>query len=286
MSPKSTAPVLSPQTVASQKKDVKKEKRPPETPTNLEAAASAPPKVPTKAKVEDAKAKAAKQVQHTEKQALAHKSEKTAAVAKDKPKAALKPASADPKKQAKPAEEAKVEAAKTSKKVTNTAANKAKQPAASHPQTTNKAKVNLSPKGVARSVSDLLSKQKKTQPGLSNNAAIAETLGPELTGTAIDILNKHMKRFWNMPSGHKNAANMIVEVEIWVKPDGCVEKAEIIDQRRLRDDNEFRIAAECALRAILDPDCSPLPLTPREYKQLAHMIFVFDPSEMCVVSTA
>jgi hypothetical protein len=116
---------------------------------------------------------------------------------------------------------------------------------------------------------------------VANKSAPADTIGNELTGTDIDLLNRHMRRFWNMPSGHKKAHNIVVEVELVIRKDGTVEQAKIVDQKRLRTDQEFRIAAECSLRAVLDPECSPLPLPEHKYEQWKHMIFVFDPSEMC-----
>jgi hypothetical protein len=90
-----------------------------------------------------------------------------------------------------------------------------------------------------------------------------------------------MKRFWNIPSGQEKAANIVVEVELFIGKDCKVKKAKIVDQWKLNNDKEFRVAAESALRAVLDPECSPLPLDPNKYETWKHMIFVFDPSEMC-----
>ena len=146
----------------------------------------------------------------------------------------------------------------------------------------NKAKVDLSKKGTAaKSIGDLLGKMNKNEKSGGNNSAFAETFGEELTGTDIDLLNQHMKKFWNMPSGHEKAHNIVVEIELFIRKDCVVEKAKIVDQRRLAQDPEFRIAAESALRAVLDPECSPLPLDLKKYEQWKHMIFVFDPVEMC-----
>ncbi|GHS91519.1 hypothetical protein AGMMS49949_02060 [Alphaproteobacteria bacterium] len=142
-----------------------------------------------------------------------------------------------------------------------------------------KAKVNLANKDQAvSSVGDFLNK--KNIPNGAEGAAFAETYGEELTGTEMDVLNRHMKRFWNMPSGNKDAYNMIVEVELFIGQDSIIKKASIVDSARFKKDPEFRIAAESALRAVLDPECSPLPLDPAKYESWKHMIFVFDPREM------
>jgi outer membrane biosynthesis protein TonB len=144
-----------------------------------------------------------------------------------------------------------------------------------------KARVDLAKKGRAvSSVGDLMGKI-KLPDGARNNSAFAETYEAELTGTEIDILNKHMKRFWNIPSGHEKAYDIVVEIELSISANGNVEKAVVVDNGRLNTDPEFRIAAESALRAILDPECSPLPLSASRYEVWKHMIFVFDPHEMC-----
>jgi hypothetical protein len=140
-------------------------------------------------------------------------------------------------------------------------------------------KMDLAKKGTAaQSVTDFLGKK---GGGGSTKSAMAETIGNELTGTELDLLNQHMKRFWNMPSGHEKAYDIVVEVELFIKPDGSVDKVVLVDSKRFQADSEFRIAAECALRAVLDPECSPLPLPADKYDTWKHMIFVFDPKEMC-----
>lgn len=141
-----------------------------------------------------------------------------------------------------------------------------------------KAKVNLSPTKKADSIGSLLAKKVSSS---EEKTGIAETYADELTGTEMDLLNRHMKRFWNMPSGHETASNLIVEVELFIRRDGSIEKAHVIDEARIQKDPEFRLAAECALRAVLDPECSPLPLPLERYDAWKHMIFVFDPREMC-----
>lgn len=149
--------------------------------------------------------------------------------------------------------------------------------------TSRRAKVDLTQRSAAGSMDELLKNVPTGAKGVGGNpnAAFAETYGEELTGTDIDLLNRHMKQFWNMPSGHEKAYNIVVEVELFIRKDGTIEKANLVDLERYRRDPEYRIAAESALRAVLDPDCSPLPLDPAKYKQWQHMIFVFDPREMC-----
>lgn len=159
------------------------------------------------------------------------------------------------------------------------------QASARKPPQANRAKVDLTKRPAAGSMDELMDKVHvpKASSGTGNgtNAAFAETYGDELTGTDLDLLNRHMKQFWNMPSGHEKAYDIVVEVELFIRRDGTIEKATLVDLARYRKDPEYRVAAESALRAVLDPDCSPLPLNPAKYDQWRHMIFVFDPREMC-----
>lgn len=193
---------------------------------------------------------------------------------KDKP-VAVKPSTKQPaKKSAKPATSSKNGASKPAAKKAPSAKSSGSTKKTA-PTKTTRAKVDLTPqKKQASSVGSLLGAG-------SGEGAMAETYAEELTGTEMDLLNQHMKRFWNMPSGHEKASELVVEVELFIRPDGRIERALIVDEARFRKDPEFRLAAECALRAVLDPECSPLPLSPERYESWKHMIFVFDPREMC-----
>jgi hypothetical protein len=84
-----------------------------------------------------------------------------------------------------------------------------------------------------------------------------------------------------MPSGHEKASQIVVEVRLSIDANGRVENATIVDSKRYNNDPDFRIAAECALRAVMDPECSPLPLPLDKYKVWKDMIFEFNPNEMC-----
>lgn len=142
-----------------------------------------------------------------------------------------------------------------------------------------KAKVDLTKKITSeKSVADLLNKQMGNG---SKKAGMSESYAEELTGTEIDLLNNHMRKFWNIPSGHERINEIDVEIELFISAEGVVEKAKIVDQKRFFSDSAFRIVAESALRAVLDPECSPLPLNKSKYNQWKHMIFVFDPKSMC-----
>lgn len=251
----SMAPKLGPQTISDSKKNAKKTENKENTAAASVGKADKPIAVPKK-QTNDKQTPAAK-AKNTPQKTISTKGKKQIAP-KTNPKASPKTSS-----KSKPAKNTK-----------NSAAEKKAHG--------NKAKVDLAKKGtMAHSVSDLVGKMDTKGHENNSNAALAEMFGDELTGTEIDALNKHMKQFWNMPSGHQKASEITVEVELFIRPDASVEKVKVVDERRMNTDPEFRIAAESALRAVLNPACSPLPLNPDKYDQWKHMIFVFDPNEMC-----
>lgn len=203
-----------------------------------------------------------------------------------KPKPASKPtpqpqAKSDKKAIGKPQSAVSKKSERAAKKTPpkEAASSKSKPSSKASPKGVEKAKVNLAPnKAQASSVGDFLN---HLSHGGTGGGSMAETYAEELTGTEMDLLNRHMKRFWNIPSGHEKAYELIVEVELFIRPDRTIEHAQLVDDARAQKDPEFRLAAECALRAVLDPECSPLPLPPDRYESWKHMIFVFDPRDMC-----
>lgn len=73
---------------------------------------------------------------------------------------------------------------------------------------------------------------------------------------------------------------MIITLVLDMNPDGTVRKAEISDRSRMGDPS-YRSAAESALRAVLNPRCSPLPLPADSYEsQWRTLTLNFDPKEM------
>ena len=63
-------------------------------------------------------------------------------------------------------------------------------------------------------------------------------------------------------------------------PNGNVTKAEIVDSNRMASDPDFRTAAENAYRAVLDPNCNPLPLPKERYDEWKDLELSFNPKEM------
>ncbi len=134
----------------------------------------------------------------------------------------------------------------------------------------------------SKSFDDLLSEIEKTDDGAPSRGkgAPATTIGPVLTASEKDALSRHMSKCWLIPAGLRDARDIRVPIKINVAPDGTVQKAEIMDKGRIAADRAYRTAAESARRAVLDPNCSPLPIPRDKYEIFKEFIFNFDPKEM------
>ncbi|MCE3230955.1 MAG: hypothetical protein K0R76_1215 [Alphaproteobacteria bacterium] len=134
----------------------------------------------------------------------------------------------------------------------------------------------------SKSFDDLLSEIEKADDGAPSRGkgAPAATIGPVLTASEKDALSRHMSKCWLIPAGLRDARNIRVPIKINVAPDGTVQKAEIMDKGRMTNDLSYRTAAESARRAVLDPQCSPLPIPKDKYEIFKEFIFNFDPKEM------
>ncbi|MBI1273857.1 MAG: hypothetical protein GC131_07220 [Alphaproteobacteria bacterium] len=107
----------------------------------------------------------------------------------------------------------------------------------------------------------------------------APALADRLMISEEDALRRQISRCWNMPVGAREAEKLVVEVLIEVNQDRTVRTVEIVDRSRLSDPY-FRSAAEAAVRALRNPQCSPLELPPDKYNQWRVIRFNFDPRDM------
>ena len=95
----------------------------------------------------------------------------------------------------------------------------------------------------------------------------------------IDAIRRQIEGCWNIPAGARDAGSLVVRIRVWVNPDGTVAQARILDASRMATDVFFRAAAETALRAVLNPRCSPLPIPPKKYDQFKVLILHFNPKQ-------
>jgi len=94
-------------------------------------------------------------------------------------------------------------------------------------------------------------------------------------------VNAQFAACWNIEPGAAGMRDIAVEIEVKVGPDLAIRQAEIVDKGRMARDGVFRAAAERARRALLDPDCNPLPQPPLGLDITNEkVIFNFDPGAM------
>jgi outer membrane biosynthesis protein TonB len=113
-----------------------------------------------------------------------------------------------------------------------------------------------------------------------NTGMKAEEIGETLTATQIDLIRQTIRKCWHFPAGLKNAEELIVDIKMSLDPNGNVKTAEITNKGRLKSDPNFRVAAEYAHRAVLDPDCNPLPLPKEKYEEWKELELSFNPRDM------
>jgi hypothetical protein len=94
----------------------------------------------------------------------------------------------------------------------------------------------------------------------------------------IRAIQRQMAACWRIEPGSRDAANLIIEIRVFLKPDGSVADAQIVDMQRMARDVFFRSAAENARRAVFS--CAPFRLPPRKFEIWRDMTLVFDPRRM------
>lgn len=113
-----------------------------------------------------------------------------------------------------------------------------------------------------------------------NTGANAESLGETLTANQIDQIRNTVRKCWHFPAGLKDAETLVVDIKMELDRNGYVKKAEVVDKNRMKRDSGYRIAAENAQRAVLDPSCNPLPLPKEKYKDWKDLELSFNPKDM------
>ena len=86
---------------------------------------------------------------------------------------------------------------------------------------------------------------------------------------------------WSIPAGVEDVQEIKVAVQIRLNADGTLRGApRVVDSNRMKKDRSFRVIAESAVRALLNPRCRPLKLPYDQYGIWKEDItFNFDPGE-------
>ena len=102
-----------------------------------------------------------------------------------------------------------------------------------------------------------------------------------LTMSEIDAFKVQMRRCWNVPLGAANADELIVTMQVFLKPDGyLIQRPELVPDGRFGGDRNaaYIAAAESASRAIIQ--CQPFQMPPDKYSSWGELLLTFDPSQM------
>ena len=108
-------------------------------------------------------------------------------------------------------------------------------------------------------------------------SAISQKLqAQKLTG----MVKEQVAPCWSIPGGVENVHEITVGVQIRLNTDGTLRGApRVVDSARMRTDRSFRVIAESAVRALLNPRCRPLKLPYDQYEIWKDITFNFDPGE-------
>ena len=116
----------------------------------------------------------------------------------------------------------------------------------------------------------------KSQPTPVQSAYARRQMENELS----KLVRQQIVPCWNIPGGAKDAQKMKIGVRIRLNHEGALIGApRVIDRNRFNSDPSFRVVAESAVRALLNPRCSPLRLPYGQYEIWKDITFNFDPSE-------
>ena len=106
-----------------------------------------------------------------------------------------------------------------------------------------------------------------------------EKVAATMTISEIDLLRQQLHSCLNLNVGVANLKEIKPVIYIEVNPDRTVKSAKVVNKEKLNDPS-FRTAAEAAMRAVNNPDCSPLMLPQDKYDLWKEINFTFDFSWM------
>jgi hypothetical protein len=109
----------------------------------------------------------------------------------------------------------------------------------------------------------------------------ATAFSNKLTVSELDAIRHQIEQCWNVPVGARDVENLIVELSVDMNPDATVRQVRLIDNAGQYQSNAFfRAAADSAIRAMLNPRCSPLQLPLDKYDTWRTFTLNFNPKDM------
>ncbi len=106
-----------------------------------------------------------------------------------------------------------------------------------------------------------------------------EKVSVSMTISELDLLKQQLHGCLNLNVGVEDLKNIKPIIYLEVNPDRTVKSAKVVNKERLNDPS-FRTAAEAAMRAVNNPECSPLMLPKDKYDLWKEINFTFDFSWM------
>ena len=122
-------------------------------------------------------------------------------------------------------------------------------------------------------------KKEQEASEVKQEEVFTEKVGPTMTISEIDLLRQQLHGCLNLNVGVANLKEIKPVIYIEVNPDRTVKSSKVVNKEKLNDPS-FRTAAEAAMRAVNNPDCSPLLLPEDKYEQWKEINFTFDFSWM------
>jgi len=164
---------------------------------------------------------------------------------------------------------------------------KAEPPKQEQPQKTQQADFDALLKNLTRQKTapqqtppDKPTKTASAAPAQPSAQPLNAPLGSELSASEKDLVAAQIAECWNPPVGAKDAKDLVIKLSVFMRPDGTVEDARIVDMVRYAADGFFRAAADSAVRAVKNPRCSPLKLPLNKYEQWKNFTFNFNPKDL------
>ena len=122
-------------------------------------------------------------------------------------------------------------------------------------------------------------KKVQEETEVKQKEVFTEKVAATMTISEIDLLRQQLHSCLNLNVGVANLKEIKPVIFIEVNQDRTVKSAKVVNKERLNDPS-FRTAAEAAMRAVNNPDCSPLLLPEDKYDLWKEINFTFDFSWM------
>jgi hypothetical protein len=95
-----------------------------------------------------------------------------------------------------------------------------------------------------------------------------------VTAKEMEAVRDSLRRCWR--TVEMKTSGLVVAMVVEMGPDGRPTEARVTDKERYARDAEFRLVADTAYRAIMNPHCQPWPLPPEKYASWRTIIFNFN----------